>query len=105
VENIFYRDITMRNIKKEAIVLRSNYGGWAASRDRDATNYPTFRNITIKNIVCDGAAKAVNIRGTVQKAVENVTLENVSIKAREGMTFDWVHNLNLTNVTTKIEDK
>lgn len=97
VENLWYRNITMRNIRNEAILLQSNYGAWAACKN--ATNYPTFRNITIENVVCDGADRAVDIQGTAQKAIENVTLENVFIKARQGMRFNWVHNLELTNVT------
>lgn len=97
VENIFYKDITMHNIKKKAIVLESNYVSWAPSKN--GTNYPTFKNITIQNVDCDSAEVSVDIKGNVQKPIENLTLCNVKINARQGMKFDWVHNLILTNVS------
>ena len=43
----------------------------------------------------------VNIDGTIHKPIENITLENVSIKARSGMTFRWVNGLKLKNVKSK----
>ena len=98
VENLHYRRITMRNIKNEAIRLESNYSAWMASRN--ATNYPTFRNIRIKDVVCDGAGSAASVQGTSHKPIENLTLENVSIKARTGMKFDWVQGLTLRQVTS-----
>ena len=98
VENLYYRNITMRLIKNEAIRLESNYTAWMASAE--ATHYPVFRNINIKDIVCDGAGSAAFIQGTAQKPLENINLENVSIRARTGMKFDWVQGLSLRKVTT-----
>ena len=39
-------------------------------------------------------------KGTSHRPIENLTLENVSIKARTGMKFDWVRGLTLRQVTS-----
>jgi polygalacturonase len=99
VENIHYRDITMRNIKADAITLITDYSAWGKADNQ--TNYPVFRNITIRNVTCDGAARAAIVQATAHKPVENLMLENVSIKAKTGMKFDWVEGLKLRKVTSK----
>lgn len=86
----------MRNIRTEAIRFESNYAGEGSN----ATNYPTFRNITITDVVCAGAGRAARVSGSAHKPIENLTLENVSIKAGKGMAFDWVHGLKLIKVTS-----
>ena len=96
VENIYCRNITMRDIKADAIQVESNYGAWLASKD--GTNYPVFRNLHLQDVVCDGAQAAANIRGVPQQPVRGLTLENVSIRARAGMRFDWVQGLRLDRV-------
>jgi hypothetical protein len=98
VENIHYRNITMRRIRYEAIRLESNYAAWGAATNQ--TNYPTFRNITIKDLVCDGAGRAAEIQGTPQRPIESLALESVSIRANAGMKCDWVTGLKLVKVVS-----
>ena len=98
VENLFYRNITMRNIGTEAIRLESNYSAWGQART--ATNRPTFRNLHLKDITCEGAGRAASIQGTSHQSVEGFSMENVSIKAKAGMKFDWVSGLKLVKVTS-----
>jgi len=99
VENIWYENIIMRNIRAEAIRINTHYGAYMA--DKGGKAYPLFRNITIRDVTCDGARVAVSMDGTIHKPIENITLENVSIKARSGMTFRWVNGLKLKNVKSK----
>jgi polygalacturonase len=96
VENIYCRNITMRDIRGNAIQIESDYGAWLASEN--GTNYPIFRNLHLQDVVCEGAQAAASIRGVPQQPVRNLTLENVSIRARTGMRFDWVHGLRLDRV-------
>ncbi len=96
VENIYCRNITMRQIKKEAIQLTNHYD--PASVPNGANAWTTFRNISIKDIACDGAGTAANVQGTAQKPVENLTLENITIAAKAGMKFNWVTGLKLIHV-------
>jgi polygalacturonase len=98
VENITYRDITMRKIRYDAIKINTNYSAWGAAKN--ATHYPTFRNITFKDISCEDVRWAVSMNGSSHQPIANVTLENVSIKANSGMNFNWIDGLKLINVTS-----
>jgi len=98
IENIYYRNITMHRIKAEAIVLESTYAAWGAAQNQ--TNYPSFRNINLADIVCDGADMAVSVKGSSHKPVENLRLERVVVTgAKKGMLYENVHGLTLENVS------
>ncbi len=99
VENIWYENIVMKNITGEAIRINTNYGAYMA--DKGGTAYPVFRNINIKNITCDNARIALSMLGTSHKPIENITLENIKIKAETGMVFNWVNNLKLIKTFSK----
>jgi polygalacturonase len=99
VENIHYRDITMRDIRTDAITLITDYGAWGAAGN--ATHHPIFRNISIRNVTCDGARRAAIVQATAHKPVQNLLLENVSITAKSGLHFEWVQGLKLRDVTSK----
>ncbi len=102
VEKIWYQDIRMDNISMEAIRINTNYGAFMA--DKNGKAYPLFRDITIRNVTCIGAKVALSMQGTVHKPIENITMENISIKARNGMTFNWVNGLKLKNVKCEPEE-
>ncbi|MEN8188140.1 MAG: glycosyl hydrolase family 28 protein, partial [Bacteroidota bacterium] len=96
VENILYENIEMENINSEAIIINTNYGAYMASEKGNA--YPIFRDIKFKNITCNSADVALNMMGTKLSPVENITLENVKIKAETGMKFDWVNGIEFKKV-------
>jgi DNA sulfur modification protein DndE len=96
IENIFVDGIQMRAIEDEAILFDMHYGGSSPeveaqkpldSRRAEPVNdrTPRFQNFSIKNVVCDGAARAVLIHGLPEMPVKNITLENVSISAMTGV--------------------
>jgi len=93
VEGLWYQDIRMRDIRREAIVINTDYGAWLA--DEHGTAYPVFRQMSIRDVTCDGAGVALHVVGTRQQPVEDITMENVSIRASTGMTFEWVDGLQL----------
>ena len=96
VEKIWYQNIKMKNIRAEAIRINSQYGAYLA--DKGGKAYPVFRDISIRDVTCNGARVAVSMEGTRHKPLENISLENVSIKATAGMRFKWVKGLKLKNV-------
>jgi len=99
VENLTYRSITMRNIRSEALRINTNYGAWGAA-DKGASFYPLFRHITLDDITCAGAGRAVSVRGAkAARMIEDLTLRRVSIKAGKGMHFSHVDGLRLLDVT------
>jgi len=96
IENLLFQDIKMENIKYEALCINTNYTAYMSSINGKA--YPIFRNITFKNITCNGAKAAATIEGTSQEPLTNITLNNISIKADRGMSFTWVTGLKLQNI-------
>ena len=106
VENVFMDGIQMRDIQNEAILFDMYYGGGApeveSSKDRDTRRAeqvndrtPRFQNISMKNIVCNGAARAMVVDGLPEMPVRNVALENVSVSAENGVTLIDVDGIQL----------
>ena len=96
VENINLEGIQMRAIANEAILFDMYYGGGApevealksrAGRTAEpvTATTPQFRNVFIRNVVCDGADRAVLINGLPEMPVRDVTLSNVSVSSRKGL--------------------
>jgi polygalacturonase len=96
VENIFVDGIQMRAIANEAILVDMYYGGGApeveATKNLNVNQAepvtgqtPRFQNISVKNIVCNGASRAVFINGLPEMPVKNVTLENIFVSSRFGV--------------------
>ena len=76
VENVVFRDITLRDTKL-AIQLTDNYDPGIAPTNATAT--PIFRNITLENIVAVGAASGWVLDGLAESPIHGLTLRNISI--------------------------
>ncbi len=84
VENVWYQDIELGDIKLDAITIHTDYKAFFGS---DTGMAPTFRNVHIRNVTCRKARRAVRIVGLPEQAIENVTLENVIVHADAGITL------------------
>jgi DNA sulfur modification protein DndE len=96
VENIFFEGIQMRAIVTDAILFDMYYSGGApdveARKDLTirkaepvANKTPQFKDFYVKNIVCNGADRAVVINGLPEMSIKNMNLENVSITSKRGV--------------------
>lgn len=116
VENIFIKNINMMDIPGEAIFFDMYYAAVdpvpLTGEKREAPKVqmlpvteetPVFKNFYINNVVCDGAEKAVFIRGLPEMSIENINLENITIKANKGIDIQEAKNINLNNVKLTIE--
>jgi polygalacturonase len=84
VENIIYRDITMRNILSEAVQMTLNYH--QGIKPTNATATPIFRDILIENVLADGVEYAGLYDGLPEQHVLNFTLRNVTVRnAKRGL--------------------
>jgi hypothetical protein len=63
---------------------------------------PIFRNFNIDNVVCDGASKALFIRGLPELSISNISLTNLNIQAKEGIDIQEAKNVTLNNVNLVI---
>jgi polygalacturonase len=111
VENIYINNIAMKDIVGEAILFDMYYAAQdpvaLAGEKREPPKVetlpvteatPQFRNIYAKNIVCNGAAKAIFIRGLPEMNVRDIYLENMVLKTKEGLDCTEGSNIQLRNV-------
>lgn len=117
VEKIFAKNINMIGIVGEAILFDMYYAAVdpiALKGDkREAPKVvmlpvteetPIFRDFHIANVTCDGASKAVFVRGLPEMSISNITLENLSIKAQEGIDIQEAKNITLTHLNLVVAD-
>jgi len=117
VENIYINDIVMKNIPGEAILFDMYYAAQdpiaMAGEKREAPKVefkpvteetPQFKNIYIKNVVCDGADKAIFIRGLPEMNIHSIYLENIAISAKKGIDCSEANNIQFKNIQLHIKD-
>lgn len=106
VENIDIENISMMNIFNEAIIMTMGYQLYTIEHEMedkvktvDPKDYPTFRNINMKNITCTNANTAISIDGLKKDSISNITIENAVIKAKNGYKIVSATDVVLKNVT------
>ena len=108
VEKIYISNIRMVDITGDAINFNLYYGGQSileqgsgnAATNSMAVNEgtPQFRDIHMEDIVCRGARKAIVLQGLPEMPLQNVTLKNADITAREGVSVTDAENISFDNV-------
>ncbi|MDQ2075990.1 glycoside hydrolase family 28 protein [Marinimicrobium sp. ABcell2] len=97
VENIWVRDITMRNLTYEGVSINTFFTGRSATGPA-----PLVRNIRLRSISIDRSPTAINLTGLPEKWLENITLENVKItNAEMAVQVTRVKNLVLKDVSVR----
>jgi polygalacturonase len=103
VENVTFENIRMWGMRGEAIVVNMFYESSTVAPRSDMP--PTFRNITIRDVTCDGAGVAVRIRGLPERRIEHLVLENLRLNAIEGIHCQDVDDLTLNNVSGVVREE
>lgn len=98
VQNIYVRNINMKDIAAEAILFDMYYTAKdpvvLAGEKREAPKVetlpvteatPQFKDFHISNVVCNGAGTAVFIRGLPEMNVLGIYLDDMAIKAKKGI--------------------
>ncbi len=110
VENIHIENIRMIDIATDAVIFNLFYQGMAPTEKGDQGNEavqeipevteetPEFRNITLKDISCVGAEKAVNIIGLPEMPVNNIRIENSVFSSIQGINCYCAKDLALDKV-------
>ena len=111
VENIFINHINMKNIVGEAILFDMYYEAKdpivLVGEKRESPKVemmpvtietPVFRNMYVNNIVCDGAEKAVFIRGLPEMHIQNISMSNMLIQAKNGIDISEASDIKFKNV-------
>ncbi|GAB3855109.1 glycoside hydrolase family 28 protein [Hymenobacter terrigena] len=109
VENIFVRNIAMKDIVHDAILFDMYYftkapaklaDGQAAPETIPAVTEatPRFRNFTISNIVCNGAERGLFLRGLPEMSVQQISLDNLVLKASKGVELIEAQDIRISNL-------
>ncbi len=110
VENIYVKNINMKDIPGEAILFDMYYAAQdpiaIAGEKREPPKVetlpvteatPQFKNFFFDNIKCDGASKAVFVRGIPEMPVKNIQLTHLFIKADKGIDIQEADGVNISN--------
>jgi polygalacturonase len=97
VEKIFIDGIRMKDIATSAILFDLFYDG-NGDNNQEKVRIPYFRDFDIKNVVCDGAADAVFVRGLSEAPIQSISLKNISITSMRAMTMEDADGFVLNNV-------
>lgn len=105
VENIYAKNIYMKDIAQEAIFFDMYYFvKFATDSPRDESpvvneGTPIFRNMKFENIVCHGATKGIFIRGLPEMPVKNITIENATLQSEIGVELIDAAEITCKNIT------
>ena len=116
VEDIFIRNVGMTDIPGDAITFDLYYGGKAPLETTtgpdgkpvqkipavDETT-PSFRNITMDNVMCNWAKRAIHLNGLPEMPIKGIKISNSILSAEQGAMLNYIDGLTLENV--KINNK
>lgn len=110
VENIFIKDINMLDIPGDAITFdlyyanRSVLEGYnTGSKETDPVppvteETPSFRQIHMDNVICQGAKRAIYMNGLPEMPVKEIFMNNVTLTADKGVVTKNVKDIITNNV-------
>jgi len=113
VEDIYIKNISMRDIVTNAILFDMYYTGKSPGHDdntEDAVAVPVtettpqFRNFYIDNVVCNGAEKGLQVRGLPEMNIKNISLKNLVLKTNKGIDIIEGSGISLKNVYLDCKD-
>jgi len=111
VEDVFIKDIFMKDIPGDAILFDMYYMARdpvplvgekrelpvAEFRKVDEST-PVFRNFHISNVYCNGAEKAIFIRGIPEMHVKDIVLENMVFQSSKGIDVQEASGITFRNI-------
>jgi polygalacturonase len=108
VEDIFFNRIYMRGIPTDAIGFTMSYGGQspedmetegqaAVAVPQVNEGTPVFRNIHFKNIVCNGAKRAVRLVGLPEMPIKGIEFTDITLSAQTGFECLYAKDVRITN--------
>jgi len=116
VQAVYAKNIVMKDISGDAILFDMYYAaqdpvplkGDKREKPKVVTypvteETPVFKDFYINDIVCDGAARAIFIRGLPEMNITGIHLENMMIRAKAGIEIQEAKNVYQKNINIVIE--
>jgi hypothetical protein len=96
VENLFARNLRVKNLRREVVILNMDYG----SDRKQAANEkpPVFRNMEIENVTGGGAPTAILIQGLEDSPVENIRFKDLDLRSTRGVVCKDAKDLEFDRV-------
>ena len=110
VENIYCRNIYMKDIIGEAIYFDMYYftkppaPGQKVDIPSVNGGTPQFRNFYISDIACDGAEKGIFIRGLPEMSIKNINIDNIVLRTKRGVEIIEANQISLKNVRVEVDN-
>lgn len=102
VENCEFSNIAMHDIAGDAISLNMYYT--KAPPEPVSERTPTFRAISFRNITCDGAKRAIEVKGLSERPIRDIRFDNVDIRAFKGIEITDAERITLNDVQVKVSE-
>jgi polygalacturonase len=104
VENVVYRNMTLKNIRKQAITVDMFYdvGNNPAVDQSGPAGVPAIWNVTVENLTCDNADAAIVFRGLPESPIVGVALRDIRITAKQGWTVSDVRDFVAGNTVVNV---
>jgi polygalacturonase len=117
VENIYINNIYMKDIGGEAILFDMYYMAKdplpLAGEKRELPKVefksvdettPVFKNFYISNVYCNGAEKAIFVRGIPEMHVKDIVLEKMVLQANKGLDIQEASGILFKNIKIMAKD-
>ena len=104
VENIYIKNIFMKDIVDEAIYFDMYYftkppaKGEQVAAPKVSVETPQFQNFYISNVVCNGAKKGIFVRGLPEMSIKNISISDVHLKTQKAIEIIEAENIDLKNI-------
>ncbi|MGJ5640634.1 glycoside hydrolase family 28 protein [Formosa sp. S-31] len=117
VENVFISNVRMLDIPTNAISFNLYYGGLSVSEMMEkggmqgptdvhpvTEETPQFKNISIKDVVINGAKMAVFLQGLPEMNIEHISISDMIIHSDEGFAIIDASDVKINNISMNIAD-
>lgn len=96
VEKVYARDIRVRDMIHEAVILNMDYS--ADKNQAGNAKFPVFRNMCFERIAGEGAPVAIRLTGEEDSPIENIRFSDLDLTASVGVVANSVVDLRFENV-------
>lgn len=103
VENVEISNVTMSDIRHEAISINLYYFVRKVTSEPVSERTPRFKDFRISNVVCRGAKRAIEIRGLPEMPVDRIHLQNIEVSAEQGALIADASNVTLQDVRLNVQ--
>ena len=105
IENGWFHDIKMGEVRRHAISLNSLYTSRRLPEQPIDETTPTIRNMHFKNIECQNSNREmILITGIPERPIENVTFENIDVGGKRPIMIRDANNVTFANAKIRREE-